>query len=218
MVIPAAGLAWTSRGLQVGVTIPRTHGLLVTAKSDHSFDVSIISPPAMKISQAYFDKLKLDVATRNSVHAKLNEAQAKLRLALEEFKGKKVQLASGALTKRCAAVADQALRDCGLFFDEKSRSYNESFRFYFLANSYWLNLEIDRCYQFEGRTSYVKGYIYIAAISNGILGDEMGDGILPTDYEPQAVLDDMSEIDRLTKQIDEINSRILPFIDFRLYN
>ncbi|CAB4147321.1 hypothetical protein UFOVP431_24 [uncultured Caudovirales phage] len=172
----------------------------------------------MKISPAYFDKFKLEVAARNAVSAKLNEAKAKLRLALEEFKSKKVQLVSGALTKKCAAVADQALRDCGLFFDEESRSYNEGFRFYFSANSCSLNLEIDRCYQFEGRTSYVKGYIYIAAISNGILGDEIGDGILPTDYEPQAVLDDMNEIDRLTKQIDKIRSRILPFMDFHLYN
>ena len=172
----------------------------------------------MKTSPAYFDKLKLEVATRNAVSAKLNEAKAKLRLALEEFKGKKVQLVSGSLTKKCAAVADQALRDCGLFFDEESKSYNEGFRFYFLANSYWLNLEIDKYYQFQDRTSYVKGYIYIGVINNGILGDEMGDGILPTDYEPQAVLDDMNEIDRLTKQIDKIRSRILPFMDFRLYN
>ena len=172
----------------------------------------------MKTSQAYFDKLKLEVATRNAVSAKLNEAKAKLRLALEEFKGKKVQLASGALTKRCAVVADQALRDCGLFFDEESRSYNEGFRFYFLANSYWLSLEIDKYYRFQGRTSYVKGCIYAGVIYNGILGDEMGDGILPTDYEPQAVLDDMNEIDRLTKQVDEIKSRNHPLTDFRLYN
>ena len=169
-------------------------------------------------TQAYFDRLKLEVATRNAVNAKLNEARVELKLALEEFKGKKVQLTSGALAKKCAAVTDQALRDCGLFFDEESRSYNEGFRFYFLANSFWLNLEIDKCYQFQDRTSYVKGYVSVAAISNGILGDEMVDGILPTGYEPQAVLDDMNEIYRLTKQIDKIKSRILPFIDFHLYN
>jgi hypothetical protein len=172
----------------------------------------------MKTSQAYLDKLRLEVATRNAVHAKLNEARAKLKLALEGFKGKKVQLASGSLTKKCAAVVDQALRDCDLFFDKDSGSYNEGFRFHFLVNSYWLNLEIDKCYQFQGRTSYMKGYIYVAAISNGILGDEMGDGILQTGYEPEAVLDDMNEIDRLAKQVDEIKSRILPFKDFRLYN
>lgn len=169
-------------------------------------------------TQAYFDKLKLEVATRNAVNTKLNKARAKLVLALEEFKGKKVQLANGSLTKRCAVVADQALRDCGLFFNEESRSYNEGFRFYFLANSYWLNLEIDKCYQFQDRTSYVKGYVFVAAISNGILGDEMVDSILQTGYEPEAVLDDMNEIDRLTKQVDEIKSRNHPFSDFRLYN
>jgi hypothetical protein len=173
----------------------------------------------MKTSQAYFDKLKLEVAKRNAVHAKLNEARVKLKLALEEFKGKKVQLASGSLTKKCTAVVDQALRDCGLFFDEESRSYNEGFRFHFLVNSYWLNLEIDKCYQFQDRTSYVKGYVFVAAISNGILGDEIvGDGILRTDYEPEAVLDDMNEIDRLAKQVDKIKSRNRPFMDFRLYN
>ena len=173
---------------------------------------------AMKTSQAYFDKLRLEVATRNAVHAKLNEARDKLKPALEEFKGKKVQLASGSFTKKCAAVVDQALRDCDLFFDKNSGSYNEGFRFYFLANSYGLNLEIDKCYQFQGRTSYVKGYIYVAAISNGILSNEMSNNILRTGYEPEAVLEDMKEINRLAKQVDEIKSRNHPFIDFRLYN
>lgn len=172
----------------------------------------------MNFSPDYINKLKLEVAVRNSVNAKLNEAGAKLKSVFDEFVGHKIQVASGGLTKKHKAIADEALRDCGLFFDEKSHSYNEGFRFLLATGSYNLALEIDKSYGFAGRWSYVKGYMYFASVRDKALEVGQDLHVLRTLYNAESIIKDMIEVDRLTKEADNVRSRIREFQDFRLYH
>ena len=171
----------------------------------------------MNFSQDYINKLKIEVAVRNSVNAKLNEAGAKLKLVFDEFVGHKIQVAGDQLTKKHKAIADEALRDCGLFFDEESRSCNEGFRFLLLSRSHNLTLEIDKSYEFAGNWSYVKGYMYFASVRNKFLEAGQDLHVLRTDYNAESIIEDMIEVDRLTKEVDSIKSHIYEFQDFRLY-
>ena len=172
----------------------------------------------MNFSQDYINKLKVEVAVRNSVNAKLNEAGAKLKLVFDEFVGHKIQIADCKLTKKHKAIADETLRDCGLFFDKESQSYNEGFRFFFLSRSYNLVLEIDKSYEFADRWSCVKGYMYFANVRDKALEVGQNLHVLRTDYNAESIIEDMIEVDRLTKEADNIKSRICEFQDFRLYH
>jgi hypothetical protein len=42
--------------------------------------------------------------------------------------------------------------------------------------------------------------------------------VLRTDYDAESIIDDMAEVDRLTKEADSIKSRIHEFQGFRLYH
>jgi len=171
----------------------------------------------MNCSQDFINKLKLEVATRNAVNAKLNEAGAKLKLAFSDFVGHKIQIADGRLTKKHQAIADEILLDCGLFFDKGSHSYNEGFRFCLKSSDYSLVLDIDKSYEFGGGWSYVQGSMCFGGVRNKCLEVGWDLHILPTDYNAELIIEDMMEIDRLTQEIDGIKSRIFQFQDFRLY-
>jgi hypothetical protein len=171
----------------------------------------------MNFSQDYINKLKLEVAVRNSVNAKLNEAGAKLKLVLDEFVGHKIQIADCKLTKKHQAIADETLRGCGLSFDKESVRWNEGFRFCLQSGAYSLSLDIDRSYEFAGRPSWVKGFVYFASVRDKFLEVGQGVHVLRTDYDAESIIQDTAEVDRLTKEADSIKSRIHNFQDFRLY-
>jgi hypothetical protein len=171
----------------------------------------------MNFSQDYINKLKLEVAVRNSINAKLNEAGAKLRLAFSDFVGHKIQTADGRLTKKHQAIADEILRDCGLFFDKESPSYNEGFRFHLRSSDHSLVLNIDKSYEFGGRWSHVEGSMYFGGVRDKYLQVGQNLHILRTDYDAESITEDMLKVDRLTHEVDSIKSRIFQFQDFRLY-
>jgi len=171
----------------------------------------------MNFSQDYINKLKLEVTVRNSVNAKLNEAGAKLKLVFDEFAGHKVQIADCKLTKKHQAIADETLRGCGLFFDKESALWNEGFRFYLKSGAYGLYLEIDKWYNFAGRSSYVEGSMYLAGMRDKFLEAGHNLHILRTDYDAESIIKDKIEVDRLTQEAESIKSRIFQFQDFRLY-
>lgn len=172
----------------------------------------------MNFSQDYINKLKIEVAVRNSVNAKLNEAGAKLKLVFDEFVGHKIQIADYKLTKKHQAIADETLRSCGLFFDKESALWNEGFRFYLKSGAYSLVLDIDKWYNFAGRSSYVKGFMYLAGVRDKFLEGGHNLHILRTDYDAESIIEDMTEVDRLTQEVDSIKSRIYAFQDFRAYS
>lgn len=172
----------------------------------------------MSFSQDYINKLKIEVAVRNSVNAKLNEAGAKLRLTFDEFVGQKIQIADFGLTKKHRAIADEVLRDCGLFFDKEARLCNEGFRFFLQSGAYNLSLDIEKRYEFADRSSYVKGFMYFASVRDKFLKAGRDLHTLRTDYDAESIIEDMTEVDRLTKEADSIKSRIHEFQDFRVYH
>jgi hypothetical protein len=171
----------------------------------------------MNFSQDYINKLKLEVAVRNVVNTKLNEAGAKLKLVFDEFGSQKIQVADCRLTKKHQEIADRVLRDCGLFFDEESHSYNEGFKFYLKSSDYNLFLDIEKSYEFAGRWSRVGGSVYFGSVQNKFLKVGQGLHILRTDYDVESIIEDMMEVDRLTQEAESIKSRIFQFQDFRLY-
>ena len=172
----------------------------------------------MNFSADYINKLKIEVAVRNSVNAKLNEAGAKLKLVFNEFVGHKIQVADYKLTKKHQAIADAVLQDCGLFFDKESLRYNEGFKFYVKSGPYNLVLDIDRSYEFAGRPSWVRGFMYFASVRDKFLEVGQNLHILRTDYDAESIIEDMIEVDRLTQEVDSIKSRIYAFQDFRAYS
>jgi hypothetical protein len=171
----------------------------------------------MNFSADYINKLKIEVAVRNSVNAKLNEAGAKLKLVFNEFVGHRIQVADRKLTKKHQAIADAVLQDCGLFFDKESLRYNEGFKFYVKSGPYSLVLVIDQSYEFAGRPSFVEGCMYFASVRDKFLEVGQDLHVLRTDYDAESIMQDMAEVDRLTKQADSIKNIIHEFQDFRGY-
>ena len=171
----------------------------------------------MNFSQDYINKLKIEVAVRNSVNAKLNEAGAKLKLVFDEFVGHKIQIADYKLTKKHQAIADETLRGCGLFFDKELARWNEGLRFSLLSGAYSLSLDIDQSYKFADRSSSVKGFVYFASVRDKFLEVGQGVHVLRTDYDAESIIEDMIEVDRLTREVESVKSRIHEFQDFRAY-
>jgi hypothetical protein len=171
----------------------------------------------MNFSMDYINKLNVEVAVRNSVNAKLNQAGVMLKLAFIDCIGQKIQIADCRLTKKHQAIADETLRSCGLVFDKESLSYNEGFRFRLESGSYSLVLNIDKPYEFAGRWSYVKGCLYFASVRDKFLEVGRDLYILRTDYDAESIMQDMAEVDRLAKEADSIKGRIREFQDFRVY-
>jgi hypothetical protein len=147
----------------------------------------------------------------------LTRAGAKLKLVFNEFVGHKIQVADCNLTKKHQAIADAVLRDCGLFFDKGSCRYNGGFKFYVESGTYNLSLVIDQSYEFAGRSSFVKGWMYFASVRDKFLEVGQDLHVLRTDYDAESIMQDMAEVDRLTKEADSIKSRIHEFQDFRGY-
>jgi hypothetical protein len=140
-----------------------------------------------------------------------------LKLAFIDCIGHKIQIADCRLTKKHQAIADETLRGCGLFFDKESHCYSGGFRFCLQSGAYSLSLDIDQSYEFAGRPSFVKGYMYFASVRDKLLEAGQDLHVLRTDYDAESIMQDMAEVDRLTKEADSVKGRIHEFQDFRVY-
>jgi hypothetical protein len=173
----------------------------------------------MAISEHLIQRLELEVKTRNAVHAKINQATNALKVAFEPLIGCKVQLANLTLSKKYKALADQVLRDCGLFFipggQSFATSYNEGFRFHLDSGKYRLTVEIDMVYSVRNSDAwhYVKGMGTIGLVRDQIL-TEVQSSSLKTDYTTSTLLDHIVNLEALSQQVRKEKAEVIEFEEF----
>lgn len=171
----------------------------------------------MTFSQAQVERLALEIETRNAVNIKLNCAGETLRSFLASKVGTKIRTAENKFTKKMAEAIREVLTECGLFFDESNRRYNDEFKFYvpFESGGSTLYLNVEKVYSYGNRVGYVKGYTYLGDVGySGILESvpsAESTAARKCDYSLERIVASLNEIDELKKKISEVEHEIYEF-------